>query len=248
VSKYWDLYVLYIERCVRENYENDIDPAHYEMEWNHFWPKSIFGDWPVGQFLTVRQHAIASALQTLVFRENCMCAWHKSYISAKLLELAWPYYCIFAKKNAVKGGKKAAAKLHEEKDEDGKSLHGKRSSVKLNSAKDEQGRSINSMKAKAKVHAEKDKFGRSVRGVESSVRLNKEKDEFGRSINAVKGGNRHAKKVRVTSPEGFTRTFDSISLVARFFQTKSDSIVKRIKKGPSRCGKLCGIRFELTDM
>jgi hypothetical protein len=142
MSKYWDLYVLYLERCKTENYINDIDPAHYEMEFNHFWPKSIFGDWPVGQFLTVRQHAIASALQTLVFKENCMCAWHKQYLPPKLLEWAWPYYCgaqsksikeklvtIHSNKdengksvNAVKSGKKGAAKLHEEKDENGLSV------------------------------------------------------------------------------------------------------------------------------
>ncbi len=137
-TKYWDIYVLYIERCEKENYINDIDPNHYEMEWNHFWPRSIFGNWKVGHWLTKKQHAIASALQTLAFKENCMCAWHKQYLPPKLLELAWPYYCSFTKENgkksraekdengksvnAVKSGKKSAAKAHEEKDENGLSV------------------------------------------------------------------------------------------------------------------------------
>jgi hypothetical protein len=102
MSKYWDLYVLYLERCKTENYINAIRPNPYETEWNHFWPKSIFGNWPVGQYLTVRQHAIASALQTLVFKENCMCAWHKQYLPPKLLELAWPYFHTFTKENGKK--------------------------------------------------------------------------------------------------------------------------------------------------
>jgi hypothetical protein len=118
-TKYWDIYVLYIERCVRENYENDIDPAHYEMEFNHFWPRSIFGDWPVGQFLTLRQHAIASALQTLVFKENCMCAWYKQYLPPKLLELSWSYF----RKAASVNGKKGGEISHAEKDENGKSVN-----------------------------------------------------------------------------------------------------------------------------
>jgi hypothetical protein len=137
---YWDLYVLYIKNCERENYINDLDPHHYEMEWNHFWPQCVFGEWPVGQWLTSRQHAIASALQTLVFKENCMYGGQKNYLPPALLELAWPYFCqarrrvavevIHKKKNengksvhAVKAGIAVAAVIHAEKDENGKSLH-----------------------------------------------------------------------------------------------------------------------------
>jgi hypothetical protein len=142
MSKYWDLYVLYLERCKTENYINDIDPNHYRMEFNHFWPKSIFGDWPVGQFLTLRQHAIASALQTLVFKENCMCGWHKQYLPPKLLELAWTYYYTFAKKNAVKGAAITNAVIHAEKDENGKSLHSKKCGALSHAEKDENGLSV----------------------------------------------------------------------------------------------------------
>jgi hypothetical protein len=108
IDSYWDLYVAYITKCVRDNWINDIDPHHYEMEWNHFLPKCVFGDWPIGQWLTKRQHAVASALQTLAFGKNCMFGWHKHHIPENLLVLAWPFYCKHAKKNAVIGGKKAA--------------------------------------------------------------------------------------------------------------------------------------------
>ena len=92
MESYWDLYVAYVHKCVADNWANDIDPAHYEMDWNHFLPQCIFGDQPIGHWLTKRQHAIASALQTLCFRKKCMFGWHKRYLPKHLLELAWPYY------------------------------------------------------------------------------------------------------------------------------------------------------------
>jgi hypothetical protein len=143
---YWDLYVLYIKNCERENYINDIDPNHYYMEWNHFWPRCIFGEWAVGQWLTLKQHAIVSALQTLVFKKNCMCAWHKKYLPPNLLALAWPYFC--------KASSETASKLHAEKDENGKSLH----NLKLHAEKDENGKSLHNLK----LHEEKDKDGKSL--------------------------------------------------------------------------------------
>jgi hypothetical protein len=138
-TKYWDLYVLYLKNREKENYINDIDPNHYRMEWNHFWPQCIFGDWPVGQFLTLRQHAIASALQTLVFKKNCMCGWHKGYLPPNLLELAWSYYC-------EASSERMKETMHAEKDENGKSLQAVRNSEKLNAKKDENGKSLNAVK------------------------------------------------------------------------------------------------------
>ncbi len=93
MDSYWDLYVAYVHYCVEYNRKHDIDPHHYEMEWNHFLPQCLFGDQPIGQYLLLKQHAIASALQTLAFKTNCMCGWHKKYLPAKLIELAWPHYC-----------------------------------------------------------------------------------------------------------------------------------------------------------
>lgn len=92
MESYWDLYVAYVHKCVADNWANDVDPAHYEMEWNHFLPQCIFGDQPIGHWLTKRQHAIASALQTLAFQRNCMCGWHKKFLPASLSEEAWPYF------------------------------------------------------------------------------------------------------------------------------------------------------------
>jgi len=98
MNSYWDLYVAYVHHCVEYNKKHDIDPHHYVMEWNHFLPKSVFGDQPLGQYLLLKQHAIASALQTLAFKKRCMFGWHKKYLPDPLLKLAWPYYCEASKK------------------------------------------------------------------------------------------------------------------------------------------------------
>jgi hypothetical protein len=107
IDSYWDLYVAYIEKCVRDNRNNDIDPHHYEMEWNHYLPKSIFGDWPIGHWLTKSQHAIASALQTLAFKKNCMFGWHRHYLPEKLLSISWTYFCEMSLSSSLKGNKKS---------------------------------------------------------------------------------------------------------------------------------------------
>jgi len=92
IDSYWDLYVAYIAKCVKENKEQDIDPHHYEMEWNHWLPKACFPDLPLGQYLTLKQHAIATALQTLALKKNCMCGWHKKYLPIPLINLAEEFY------------------------------------------------------------------------------------------------------------------------------------------------------------
>ena len=92
IDSYWDLYVAYIAKCVRDNFVNDIDPHHYEMEWNHWLPKACFPDLPLGQWLTLKQHAIASALQTLALKENCLCPWHIRYLPESLWKEVRPLY------------------------------------------------------------------------------------------------------------------------------------------------------------
>ena len=102
INSYWDLYVAYIDKCVRDNRENDIDPHHYRMEWNHFLPRCLFGDQPVGQWLLLEQHAIASALQTLAFSRVCVCPWHVKHLPVKLWEVCKPIYSARQSKMASK--------------------------------------------------------------------------------------------------------------------------------------------------
>ncbi len=222
-TKYWDIYVLHIDRCVKDNYENDIDPAHYEMEWNHFWPKSIFGDWPVGQYLTLKQHAIATALQTLAFQRNCLCSWHKSYLPPNLLELAWPYFCEFAKNNNRKG----LLKQHSVKTEEGKSIQ----AVKAGKAS-AQSRTLEEMRKYGLAMAEK---------------VHAEKDKNGLSLFAVERCGSPRKRISVIYPDNSIKIFRSISEASRFLGVKRDKI-KNVMNGISaRWGKLYGLRFELVE-
>jgi len=115
MESYWDLYVAYVNKCVADNWANDIDPAHYEMEWNHFLPQCIFGDWPIGHWLMKRQHAIASALQTLAFKKNCMFGWHKQYLPQILLDMCWPLYCRASRDTGQKQATRLAERNKREK-------------------------------------------------------------------------------------------------------------------------------------
>jgi hypothetical protein len=92
IESFWDLYVAYINHSVEYNKKHDIDPHHYEMEWNHFLPQCLFGDLPFGQYLMLKQHAIASALQTLAFRKVCVCPWHVKHLPTELWSLCKPLY------------------------------------------------------------------------------------------------------------------------------------------------------------
>jgi hypothetical protein len=95
---YFEFYYAYLAQCERDNWANMRDPNHDYMEWNHTLPQCIFGDQPVGQWLTIEQHAIASALQTLAWKEKCLCGMHKEHMPAVLWELCLPYYSGSARK------------------------------------------------------------------------------------------------------------------------------------------------------
>ena len=166
MDSYWDLYVAYVHHCVEYNKKHDIDPHHYKMEWNHFLPQCIFGDQPIGHYLLLKQHAIASALQTLAFKKNCMFGWHKHLLPEPLLTLSWVYY----------------GKISKEKGEE----RGRR----VNREKDELGRSVNAVKGSkilhSIIHAERDEQGKSIRGKKAGELLHREKDELGRSVVAMR--------------------------------------------------------------
>jgi len=89
---YFNLYYAYLAQCERENRLNMRDPNHDYMEWNHTLPQCIFGDLPFGQWLTLKQHSIASALQTLAYKHRCVCGWHKSHVPSPLWNLCQTYY------------------------------------------------------------------------------------------------------------------------------------------------------------
>ena len=76
----------------------------------------------------------------------------------------WDIYEKYAKGNAKK--------LHEGKNEFGRSALAIRMNEKIHTKKDELGRSVVGVKAAAATHAKKDEFGRSLEGVKASDRLN----------------------------------------------------------------------------
>jgi hypothetical protein len=87
-----ETYYTYLRWCRNYNERNLIDPTSDKMEWHHTLPQCIFGDIRIGLWLTLKQHAIATALQTLAFSHNCLCGWHITLLPPELYAVAKPYY------------------------------------------------------------------------------------------------------------------------------------------------------------
>jgi hypothetical protein len=94
-----ETYYFYLRWCRDYNELHYIDPTTDKMEWHHTLPKWIFGDIRIGLWLTIKQHAIATALQTLAFGENCLCPWHVQHLPDELWELCRPIYSKAKRKN-----------------------------------------------------------------------------------------------------------------------------------------------------
>lgn len=95
---FFELYYAYLAQCERDNWANMRDPNHDYMEWNHTLPQCIFDDQPIGQWLTIEQHAIASALQTLAFRTNCLYGGMLKLLPADLSSLCRPHFTAMCSK------------------------------------------------------------------------------------------------------------------------------------------------------
>ena len=89
---YFEIYYAYLAWCEKDNWANYRDPNHDFMEWNHTLPQCIFGNQPIGQWLTIKQHAIASCLQTLAFQTRCHCGWHKRLVPDQLWSICHSYF------------------------------------------------------------------------------------------------------------------------------------------------------------
>ena len=88
-----ETYYAYLRWCQDYNERNLIDPTSDKMEWHHTLPQCIFGDVRIGLWLTLKQHAIATALQSLAFGQNCLCPWHVKYLPEELWSAVRPLYC-----------------------------------------------------------------------------------------------------------------------------------------------------------
>jgi hypothetical protein len=97
--------------------------------------------------------------------------------------------------------------VHEEKDDLGRSVHAVKAATATHKEKDDLGRSVLAVRNNKIIHKEKDDLGRSVNGVEAAKRLNKalheEKDELGRSIHGVKSAERLHKQIWESTMDGF---------------------------------------------
>jgi hypothetical protein len=106
-----ETYYAYLRWCRDYNERNLIDPTSDKMEWNHTLPQFFFKGHGPGQWLTLKQHAIATALQTLAFDYCLLCPWHVQHLPDWLWEMCLPYRRSMSSKIA----KKLAEEGHLEK-------------------------------------------------------------------------------------------------------------------------------------
>ena len=98
-----ETYYAYLRWCRDFNERNLIDPTTDKMEWNHTLPQCLFKGHGPGQWLTIKQHAIASALQTLAFGTNCLYGGMLKHLPTILHDLIHPYFVNHAKKAGLVG-------------------------------------------------------------------------------------------------------------------------------------------------
>jgi hypothetical protein len=82
--------------------------------------------------------------------------------------------------------KKVFEKLHDEKDESGRSVHAVKAAERAHKEKDEFGRSVLAVRNSAKIHAEKNEEGKSLHTLRVSKKVHAAKNEEGKSLHALK--------------------------------------------------------------
>ena len=129
-----ETYYTYLRWCRDYNERNLIDPTSDKMEWHHTLPQCIFGDVRIGLWLTLKQHAIATALQTLAFNRNCLCPWHIQYLPDFLWELTRPLFVKFCKESTSSNQRtKNAFKMLEKRDREYLEHNGRHAGIIANS-------------------------------------------------------------------------------------------------------------------
>lgn len=121
----------------------------------------------------------------------------------------WDIYERYSRLHA----RECAEKVHEKKDELGRSIHGVKSAKRLHFERNEDGRSVqgikNNIRMNLALHKERDEFGRSLH----ALRVHNEKNEEGKSVVAVKAGKKAAEKLHKDRDE-FGRSLHALKMHA----------------------------------
>jgi hypothetical protein len=150
-----------------------LDDPSYEWELAHHpIPKCEGGTETVT--LLKKDHAAHGVLQSEAFQRPCIYGWESDYLDGELLELCKKWHTLKSKQSN--------ALLHENKNEEGKSLH----SLKSHREKTDDGKSLRMVK----LHKKKDEDGKSLLARRMAQESHKERDENGKSINAIKHNER----------------------------------------------------------
>lgn len=97
-------------------------------------------------------------------------------------------FVLSARKGGFAGGRKGGLSLHQEKDEEGKSIYAKQLGRAAHKDKDETGKSLHNLRLNTILHANKNPEGKSAIALKAAAATHKVKDNEGKSKAAVKAG------------------------------------------------------------
>lgn len=81
----FEIYYAYLRGCAEFNQQESPEAG---WEWHHTLPQCLFGDQPIGLWLTKEQHAVASVLQSEAFQLCCVTGMMKKHLPEKW----WPLF------------------------------------------------------------------------------------------------------------------------------------------------------------
>jgi hypothetical protein len=183
----------FVEGCYHFYSEEGIipgNPSDGEWEDAHYpVPECLDGTATV--LLLKEHHFIHGIIQSAEFSHQCFYTGNTKHFLLTNFCANWFELFEVYEKTASQHAIEMAAKVHEEKDENGKSLKTK----SIHEEKDENGKSVLAMQVNAIIHEEKNKDGKSIHTLKICEALHKEKDEDGKSILAKKMGRASMEKL-----------------------------------------------------
>jgi hypothetical protein len=148
--------------------------------------------------LTRKHHCIHDVMQSEVYQCKCFFNDAKQYLVEE-----WQFLRPIYNKWVNDHNKKVNDKLHEKKNDEGKSIHAIKMAEVSHSERDGEGKSVSAVRKAKKLHEERNEEGKSVHALEMSKKLHEEKDEDGKSAFAVKNSKKQHEEMKEQDPEAY---------------------------------------------
>lgn len=208
----------FVKQCLLKYKKESVDPKKGGQEAHYPAPKGI-GKTTI--WLTFEDHQIQGLLQSEEYGRCCFFPGHaKEFLDANFGINDWFYlYDLYEKWTSISGSRNGSIggkKIHEVKDQDGRSIHARKLAQNLHSEKDVDGKSLHSKK----IHSVIDTDGKSLHA--KKMRSAGPQNTGGGKATAII----RAKKVELTNMKtGEKFIFGSASEAARQLHLKANHVI-----------------------